>query len=315
MASVDIGEKLREARLQRNLSLDELQQITKIQKRYLEAIENNQFELMPGTFYVRAFIRQYASAVKLNGDELVALYDGKHNPPAVEDVIAFEPLDESRAQKVEEEENQWMKSLPAIIFSLFGLAIAVVVLYITWQDRQQTPVIQSPSSSIFIEDSTKSSEHTTEESDTTTSETDTAEETTTSTTEEKTAQISFVSEINGIVNMTADQASAPVTLTFSAKNAPCWVGVYLANETNGDNGFFHQETVPAGQSVSVELPPNTPQAVITFGASENIRLAVNGQPAEFNPNNTGIGRREIRLAIQYAASENSASSVSTADGQ
>ncbi len=72
-----IGAKLRQARLDKNISLIELQQMTKIQKRYLEAIEAERFDQLPGTFYVRAFIRQYAAAVGEDGDKLVAVFDGK----------------------------------------------------------------------------------------------------------------------------------------------------------------------------------------------------------------------------------------------
>lgn len=66
-----IGEQLKTARLNKNLTLDDVQASTKIQRRYLEAIENNNLGILPGDFYVRAFIRQYAMAVGLNPEDLL----------------------------------------------------------------------------------------------------------------------------------------------------------------------------------------------------------------------------------------------------
>ena len=66
-----IGEQLKTARLKKNLTLDDVQASTKIQRRYLEAIENNNLGILPGDFYVRAFIRQYAMAVGLNPEDLL----------------------------------------------------------------------------------------------------------------------------------------------------------------------------------------------------------------------------------------------------
>ncbi|WP_165964755.1 helix-turn-helix domain-containing protein [Periweissella cryptocerci] len=68
----EIGEKLRAARQAKGLTLDDLQQQTKIQKRYLNAIENGEFDQLPGDFYVRAFTKQFATAVDINADELLA---------------------------------------------------------------------------------------------------------------------------------------------------------------------------------------------------------------------------------------------------
>ncbi|PKR78686.1 helix-turn-helix domain-containing protein [Halalkalibacillus sediminis] len=68
---MELGQRLKEAREEQQKSLDDIQTETKIQKRYLSSIEANDWSTMPGNFYVRAFVREYAAAVGLNGDELL----------------------------------------------------------------------------------------------------------------------------------------------------------------------------------------------------------------------------------------------------
>ena len=67
----ELGARLKEARLAKGYSLEDLQEITKIQKRYLVGIEEGNYSIMPGSFYVRAFIKQYAEAVGLDPEELL----------------------------------------------------------------------------------------------------------------------------------------------------------------------------------------------------------------------------------------------------
>jgi len=306
VASVNIGKKLRDARLQQNMSLDELQQITKTQKRYLIAIEENDFDSMPGTFYVRAFIRQYASAVGLDGNELVEIYDGIEEPEDIETAIQYQTLDESRTQMYDENSQgkRFMQSLPAVIFSLIGLAIAIVVFYITWQDRQANPIIQTPASEIIREsDSTPSSES----SQSLASSTSTTESSTSSSSSEPKAptEVNFVSESGVTVNMNAINVSEPAKLEFSAVTGPCWVGVYIATAANNDNGYFYQETIQPGQPKSVEIPAGTTQIVVSLGASEYMEFKLDGQKAEFNPNGTGIGPRNINMSLAYAQTQQS----------
>lgn len=309
MASVNIGKKLRDARLQRNMSLDELQQITKTQKRYLIAIEENDFDSMPGTFYVRAFIRQYASAVGLDGNELVEVYDGKTEEAAADSSIQYETLDESRTQMYDEESSfkRFTRSLPAIIFSLIGLAIAVVVFYITWQDRQANPIIQKPDTAIIRESSSDSS---TESSQAPVSSTTESSSTTSSSSSEpkEPTVVSFLGESGTTVNMSATNAATPTKLDFSAITAPCWVGVYIPTAENNDNGYFFQQTVQPGQTQSVEIPEGTTQFTISLGASEYMEFKVDGQAAVFNPNNTGIGPRNINMSLEYEQTQQSSQS-------
>ncbi|WP_340689580.1 helix-turn-helix domain-containing protein [Enterococcus plantarum] len=301
---MNIGKKLRDARLQRNMSLDELQQITKTQKRYLVAIEENDFDSMPGTFYVRAFIRQYASAVGLDGNELVEIYDGIDEPEDVETEIQYETLDESRTQMYDEnsQTKRFMRSLPAVIFSLIGLAIAIVVFYITWQDRQAAPIIQPPASEIIRESSSEASSESSQASASSSTETSSSS----SSSEPKApTEVKFENESGVTVNMSAVNVANPGKLEFSAVTGPCWVGVYIATAANNDNGYYYQETIQPGQPKSVDIPAGTAQVVISLGASEYMEFKLDGQEANFNPNNTGIGPRNINLTLAYAQTEQS----------
>jgi len=69
-----IGATLREARNRRRVGLDEVEAGIKIRVRYLRAMENEDWELLPGGAYTRGFIRTYASYLGLDGDRLADEY-------------------------------------------------------------------------------------------------------------------------------------------------------------------------------------------------------------------------------------------------
>lgn len=74
MFAVDkgIGRTLREARSRRKIELAEVEAQTKIRARFLRAIENEEWDALPGDAYARSFIRTYASFLGLDGDRLAA---------------------------------------------------------------------------------------------------------------------------------------------------------------------------------------------------------------------------------------------------
>ena len=69
-----VGTLLREARLAKKLSLAEAEQGTSIRRRYLEAIENDEYEKTPGEVFLKGMLRNYGNFLGLNGPELVQLY-------------------------------------------------------------------------------------------------------------------------------------------------------------------------------------------------------------------------------------------------
>jgi cytoskeleton protein RodZ len=65
-----IGTTLREARKRRGIDLSEVESQTKIRLRYLRAIENEEWDVLPGGAYTRAFIRTYGTHLGLDGERL-----------------------------------------------------------------------------------------------------------------------------------------------------------------------------------------------------------------------------------------------------
>jgi helix-turn-helix protein len=69
-----VGTILREARNRRKVELSEVEAATRIRFRYLRAIEDEEWDVLPGGVYTRGFVRTYASFLGLDGDRLVSDY-------------------------------------------------------------------------------------------------------------------------------------------------------------------------------------------------------------------------------------------------
>ncbi|OMC88750.1 hypothetical protein BK128_02080 [Viridibacillus sp. FSL H7-0596] len=142
----ELGARLKEARLSKGYSLDDLQEITKIQKRYLSAIEEGNYSIMPGTFYVRAFIKQYAEAVDLSADELLETY--KSEVPANKTVesttTATIQQPQSRRSLSKIPSKGFMDLMPKLVVALF-IIIAIVVIWVLFQNKadNSTPDIKN----------------------------------------------------------------------------------------------------------------------------------------------------------------------------
>jgi cytoskeletal protein RodZ len=79
----DIGSQLRTAREAKGLTLEQAFKATRIKTSYLEAIEANQLDALPGPVQARGFVRSYANYLGLDGEHLAALLDA-HKAPVLE---------------------------------------------------------------------------------------------------------------------------------------------------------------------------------------------------------------------------------------
>ncbi|MBU5253716.1 helix-turn-helix domain-containing protein [Lysinibacillus capsici] len=146
----ELGTRLKEARLSKGYSLDDLQEITKIQKRYLIGIEEGNYSIMPGSFYVRAFIKQYAEAVGLDAEEILETYKNELPSTPNDQVSQSITNSPSRRKVTKGPSNKMMEAMPKIIVALF-IVVIIVVIWVLWQSKNSPGTSEENNSTPEIE--------------------------------------------------------------------------------------------------------------------------------------------------------------------
>lgn len=138
---MQIGERLREAREARDLSLDDIQEMTKIQKRYLVAIEQDDFHALPGKFYARAFIKEYALMVELDPAEVLEGFDESSIQTEEEESVQYSRMERSKRPR-DAKGTSILSFLPTVIVIILVIGIVFVAwtLYQKALNKSEEPV-------------------------------------------------------------------------------------------------------------------------------------------------------------------------------
>jgi cytoskeleton protein RodZ len=127
----EIGISLREARLRKQIELPEAEQGTKIRGKYLRALEDEQFELLPAQTYVKGFLRSYAEYLGLDGQLYVDEYNSRY-------VIGEEGADQPfRARRREaprartRAHRRFEKSV--VVLALVAIAVVTALVIAAWK--------------------------------------------------------------------------------------------------------------------------------------------------------------------------------------
>src|SRR3954454_7068449 len=87
----EIGETLREARMRRRIDMTEVETATKIRGKYLRALENEEWDLLPGPTFVKSFLRTYAEALGLDARLLLEEYKLRHERLSEHELLPIAP--------------------------------------------------------------------------------------------------------------------------------------------------------------------------------------------------------------------------------
>src|ERR1700738_977190 len=120
----DIGSTLREARMRARIDITEVEARTKIRAKYLRALENEEWDLLPGPIYVKSFLRTYGDYLGLDSRLLVDEFKRRYERPTDHEMRPISSLTRER------ERHARGPLLPS--WALIGLVLVgvLVVLYV-----------------------------------------------------------------------------------------------------------------------------------------------------------------------------------------
>jgi cytoskeleton protein RodZ len=87
----EIGSTLREARMRARIDITEVEHATKIRAKYLRALENEEWNLLPGSTFIKSFLREYADFLGLDSRTLVEEYKLRYDRPSEHELMPLSP--------------------------------------------------------------------------------------------------------------------------------------------------------------------------------------------------------------------------------
>jgi cytoskeleton protein RodZ len=123
----EIGSTLRETRIRKKIDITTVEEATKIRAKYLRAIENEEWNVLPGPTYVKTFLRTYAQYLGLDAHLLVDEYAARFEEPEELELPAFsrEQRIRTRVRRVGPPSRLTAAGVVALVFIAFLLVLGL----------------------------------------------------------------------------------------------------------------------------------------------------------------------------------------------
>ena len=138
----EIGNSLREARERQGLDHSNVELATKIRAKYIKALEDEHFELLPSGTYIKGFLRSYAEYLGLDGQ----LYVDEYNSRFIAEGGLEESPRERRQPRIRQERALERR---IVLLALLGIAVVTALVIVAWKygggdSSSSTPAVVTP---------------------------------------------------------------------------------------------------------------------------------------------------------------------------
>ncbi|KRN89059.1 helix-turn-helix domain-containing protein [Ligilactobacillus ceti] len=287
----DIGQILKEARIEKGYTLDDLQQITKIQKRYLIAIEEEDFAALPGDFYVKAFIRQYAETVDLNYDDFADELNeklGQKEPLPIEEVTSRLAERQAKDDDKPDRFGHLLKYIPTVIIVVVVAAI-IGTIYVVARGNHNKNSQQIENNTEKVAVSTDETSQKKKVAKKKAAKKKAAKDKATAKEKEQKIVSTSVQGSRFVYDLT--NAPATNVLQLKVQGRAAW------NAVTADGVQIWQGTLAPGATKEVKLPENTKKIMLNLGNSKGTEIEINGKKFDFLKEDANKSVRTIVINV------------------
>ncbi|MFB1049507.1 helix-turn-helix domain-containing protein [Paraliobacillus sp. JSM ZJ581] len=279
---MEIGIRLKEVREEKGLSIKDIEKMTKIQARYIHAIEKGEFSLLPGTFYTRAFVKEYAIALGLDSSKLLEEYS--HELPSANKDTTIEYTRMQRSKKntnFSQKKSPISSLLPTVIAGILIIGVFFIIYLITSDyfsnDGKENGT--APSSEQNGGDEVRLPPESEDKPESPDSEASIDDETLEENPEDDSVQkleLKLIEFENDQSTYEFTSVEDQVTVTFNTEGQN-WLEVEDSNGKSLYYGTFQQSDSPMELDVS-----NNEKIYLRFGEPTTISIELNGMPLELS---------------------------------
>ena len=241
----EIGSSLRDARVRRDISLQQAEDDTKIRVKYIQAMENEDFEILPAGTYVKGFLRTYAEYLDLDAQLLIDEYNERFGTGEHKEHV-IQPTRSPKADTAPKARRKHQTNY--ILVAILAVVIIAVLAYLGWgNSSSQKPTLVT----------TTETQASTQTTPTTTTLADVATRTATTPTQTQPAVLQSIS--------------------MTATSSENWIEIH---KTSADGEVVWGGTLAAGESKTLAQTDleNQTQLWLMVGSPDGLTISVNGQP-------------------------------------
>ncbi|HEL2253858.1 TPA: helix-turn-helix domain-containing protein [Streptococcus suis] len=270
MRQKSIGEVLRTAREGRGWTFVDLQRITKIQAKYLQALEYNDFDFIANSDDVHSILKAYAEALELDADVLLNAYETNSLVKYYED--GEEELRSSELKRSYKVRKRKKNSYLPLIYLL--LATGLIIIFVTYivHSRLQNRASITPTTTSYsiVEQSVSEASSGTE-----TSSTEQAQSNSTSSSSSATENVTILGSGSNIV-ATLKTVTYPVEVTVTAKNTTSWISL---SDTLLEGGVT---LTPDNPTVTTTVEEGVTSTTLVLGVVKGVEVTVGGKKLDLS---------------------------------